>query len=94
VVVPLDHPPRSSQPPPDDRRNSDDDGLGDFRLRAFGKVWLPASSTVSFCLQSGFEVSPVVLARNKALEARSLPPFGVELGVGVGLRTDNLLGAP
>lgn len=93
VVVPLKGPRRSNEPPPEDRRDADD-GLGDFRLRAFGKVWLPATSTVSFCLQSGFEVSPVVLARNKSLEARSLPPFGVELGVGVGLRTDNLLGAP
>ncbi len=93
AVIPLDRPRRSNEPPPEDRRDQDD-GLGDFRLRAFGKVWLPATSTVSFCLQSGFEVSPVVLARNKSLEARSLPPFGVELGVGVGLRTDNLLGAP
>lgn len=76
-----------------DRRGGDDHAIFDMRARVFGRFVLP-TPVVSLALLTAVDVSPVSIADgSRGRDEDALAPVGLEVGIGVAFRSDDLMGA-
>lgn len=83
-----------TEPNPEGPRDRSDHAVLDVRARVFGRLALPMP-LFSLVVLAGVDVSPVALAdKRRGREENVLAPVGLELGIGLGFRSDELGGAP
>lgn len=76
-----------------DRRGGDEHAIFDVRARVFGRFVFP-TPVVSLALLTAVDVSPVSIADGpRGRDEDALAPVGLEVGIGVAFRSDDLMGA-